>query len=73
MKSLKTSIRNDAGKTIAWYKDNCLEANPEKFQCVMMGREGSIPTSIQLSDTFIETILNTKRNDYVHDLHQQCA
>ena len=53
--SLKSSISQDAIKTVDWYKANRLEANPEKFQCVLMGRKGAIPTSIQLYDVSIKT------------------
>ena len=50
---LKLSLAQDTISTMKWYTDNELEANPDKFQCVIMGRSGSIDVTIPLQDKLI--------------------
>ena len=43
---LKNHLSLDASKTIEWYDNNGLNAHPDKFQCVVMNRNGALNVSI---------------------------
>ena len=48
--SLKSNLAQDIGTVIGWYNDNDLDANPAKFQGVVMDRRGMINASIPVGD-----------------------
>ena len=52
---LQSKLSKDTEKTISWYESNCLEANPDKFQCLFMNRKGLLPSNISLRDDIIKS------------------
>ena len=60
IEDLKISLAKDTALTMKWYNDNELEANPDKFQCVVMNRNGPIETSIHVHDKLIYSSKNIK-------------
>lgn len=53
--SLKQNLSMDTSKTLQWYRNNGLDANPDKFQCVVMNRNGALPISIPIQDSVINS------------------
>ena len=52
---LCSNLTDDMSKTMSWYHDNDLEANPVKFQCTIMDRKGVIDTSIPVQNDSIKS------------------
>ena len=52
---LKQKLSFNTEETIQWYDDNGLSANPDKFQCVVMNRDGTLPVSISVHDSVINS------------------
>ena len=46
-KNLKIDLVNDANAAVTWFHENHMVANPDKFQCIMLCRNGGV--SIPLS------------------------
>ena len=57
---LKNKLTINTEDTIQWYNDNGLSANPDKFQCVVMNRNGAIPASISVCDSVIDSSNSVK-------------
>lgn len=56
MSVIKEKLQGDAMKAIAWFKDNMMKANPEKFQIMFLGRGTKNKNEyISLNDTKIYT------------------
>ena len=55
LEALKLSLSVDTEKTLHWYDNNGLNANPDKFQCVVMNRNGALPISISVQDSAINS------------------
>ena len=36
--TLKNSLEKDAHRAISWFDNNYMDANPDKFQCISLGR-----------------------------------
>ena len=52
---LKTDLACDTLESIKWYNENGLDANPDKFQCVIMNRGGAVNVSISVHDKIIDS------------------
>ena len=48
IENLKIDLVNDANAAVTWFHENHMIANPDKFQCIMLSRNGgvSIPLSV---------------------------
>ena len=48
IENLKIDLVNDANAAVTWFNENHMVANPDKFQCIMLFRNGgaSIPLSV---------------------------
>ena len=55
LESLKNDMSLDADKALCWYEENCLDANPEKFQCMVLNREGKLDVSLDIQRVRIES------------------
>ena len=49
IENLKIDLVIDANAAVTWFHENHMVANPGKFQCIMLSRNGgvSIPLSVQ--------------------------
>ena len=52
---LKDNLSSDAHSAVLWYKENYLDANPEKFQCMFMNRNGVIDANLSINDVNVES------------------
>ena len=48
--SLQAKLSKDANSILHWYTENSLDANPNKFQCIIMNRKGGLDISIPVRD-----------------------
>ena len=55
LEALKLNLSVDTEKALHWYDNNRLNANPDKFQCVVMNRNGALPVSISVQDKTINS------------------
>ena len=55
LKVLQSNLTADAETAISWYGNNDLDANPDKFQCVVMDRKGGINVSIPVHQDTIDS------------------
>ena len=46
--TLKSTLEQDADRSISWFDDNGMNANADKFQCIALDRNGKIPLSISV-------------------------
>lgn len=46
--TLKESLENDSARAICWCDDNCMNANADKFNCIAMDKNGTIPLFISV-------------------------
>ena len=58
--SLKSELVRDTIASLQWYNDNGLDANADKFQCVIMDRSGTLDVSIPVHDNCIVSADNIK-------------
>ena len=52
---LKSNLAQDTKKTISWFNSNGLEANPSKFQGIVMNRNGLVKTSLSVNENTLES------------------
>ena len=73
--TLKVSLERDAHRAIAWFDNNYMDANPDKFQCISLDRFGRPPISISVdgntipSSDSIKVLGVTLDNSLQYDIH----
>ena len=51
--TLKNVLENDTRAAIAWFENNDMDANPDKFQSIILNRGGDVSISISIQDDII--------------------
>ena len=51
--TLKNVLENDTRAAIAWFENNYMVANPDKFQSIILNRGGDVSISISVQDDVI--------------------
>ena len=51
--TLKNVLENDTRAAIAWFENNYMDANTEKFQSIILNRGGDVSISISVQDDII--------------------
>ena len=51
--TLKNVLENDTRAAIAWFENNYMDANPDKFQSIILNRGGDVSISISIQDDVI--------------------
>ena len=51
--TLKNVLENDTRAAIAWFENNYMDANPDKFQSIILNRGGDVSISISVQDDVI--------------------
>jgi hypothetical protein len=57
---LQDTIEKDIGTATTWFQDNHMDANPEKFQCILLGGEGKHSVSLSFKQKQITSTNNIK-------------
>ena len=57
---LKANLEQDSISTVDWFHDNRMDANPSKFQCVIISRRGNISLDLCIHDNIVKTTDNIK-------------
>ena len=52
IENLKIDLVNDANAAVTWFHENHMIANPDKFQCIMLSRNGGCPFPFRSTTTF---------------------
>ena len=51
--TLKNVLENDTRAAIAWFENNYMDVNPDKFQTIILNRGGDVSISISVQDDVI--------------------
>ena len=52
IENLKIDLVNDATAAVTWFHENHMVANPDKFQCIMLSRNGGVSIPFRSTTTF---------------------
>ena len=55
--TLKNVLENDTRAAITWFENNYMDANPDKFQSIILNRGGDVSISLTVQDKLLFRVI----------------